>query len=233
MTIDLDIATLLTPENIANLQRGFVFTLAASGIAWASGMILAMLLLLMRASGRRLPAALVTGFISYHRNVPVLVQLMLWYFGISTLLPQGLRQELNALGGEFFYTAIALALYISAYFCEDLRSGLRAIPSGQQEAARALGMGHMRAMLYVILPQCVRNALPSLMNNTVVLFKASSLGMAVGLAELTYVAREIENATFRTFEAYSVVTVIYLVCSMLLMFAGAALAWHFSKVQAR
>ena len=229
MTLDYDLAAILTPENVALLRRALVLTVSASGLAWTAGMLLAIGLLLLRLSGRPVAIALVKAFVSYHRNVPVLVQLMLWYFGISTLLPPGLRQDINQAGGELLFTVIALSLYISAYFCEDLRSGLRAIPASQQEAARALGLGFMGAMRHVILPQCVRNALPALVNNTVVLFKASSLGSVVGLAELTYVSRQIENATFRSFEAYSLVTVVYLVCCLLLMFCGAAIAWHFRK----
>ncbi|MCP6135468.1 ABC transporter permease subunit, partial [Klebsiella pneumoniae] len=76
------------------------------------------------------------------------------------------------------------------------RSGLRAIPEGQNEAARALGMGYLRAMWLVILPQGIRNALPSVINHTVLLFKNTSLAMVIGVTELTYVTRDIENQTF-------------------------------------
>lgn len=233
MSSDFDLGVILTPDNVALLKHAFVLTVSASGLSWAAGMLLATTLLMLRLSDQPVIVGVVKAFISYHRNVPVMVQLMLWYFGISTLLPQGLRQDINEAGGELLFTVIALSLYISAYFCEDLRSGLRAIPTSQQEAARALGLGFMGAMRHVILPQCVRHALPALVNNTVVLFKASSLGTVVGLAELTYISRQIENATFRSFEAYSIVTAVYLICCLALMFSGAAIAWHFRKVEAR
>ena len=81
---------------------------------------------------------------------------------------------------------------------------------GQSEAARALGHSYVGAMRYVILPQAVRNAIPALVNHTVSLFKNSSLAMAIGVAELTHVAREVESRSFRTFEVYAVATVLYL-----------------------
>ncbi|OZI31584.1 ABC transporter permease [Bordetella genomosp. 10] len=233
MTISFNLAAVLTPGNLEILAHGIEVTLAVSAASWTAGMMLSMVLLAARLSKNRLLLFLAHAFISYHRNVPVLVQLMFWYFGISTLLPTGLRQSLQEIGSEFIFSAIALSLYISAYFCEDLRSGLRAILPGQHEAARALGFNFVRSMAYIIMPQCVRNAFPALMNNTIVLFKASSLGMAVGLAELTYVAREIENATFRTFEIYAVATAIYVVFCLLLMLAGDLVSRRYRKEQAR
>ena len=88
-------------------------------------------------------------------------------------------------------------------------------------------------MRYVILPQGVRNCLPSLINHTVLLFKNTSLAMAIGVMEQTYASREVENYTFRTFESYLVATVFYLAFSLLLMGAGALLARHYSKALAR
>jgi polar amino acid transport system permease protein len=78
-------------------------------------------------------------------------------------------------------------------------------------------------MRYVMMPQAVRNALPALINHTVSLFKNSSLAMAIGVAELTHAVREVENLSFRVFEAYTLATVIYLACSLVLMAVGAAL----------
>ena len=97
---------------------------------------------------------------------------------------------------------IGLGLCQAAYFSEDLRSGLRAVPGGQEEAARALGHGRIGALRYVLMPQAIRNALPALVNHSVSLFKNSSLAMAIGVAELTHAVKEVENVSFRTFEVY-------------------------------
>ena len=94
-----------------------------------------------RSASRRAASLteLVAGYVSYHRNVPTLVQLMLWYFGISSLLPDARAVLANDHSGEAIFAIIGAGLCQAAYFSEDLRSGLRAVPTGQGEAARALG----------------------------------------------------------------------------------------------
>jgi polar amino acid transport system permease protein len=175
----------------------------------------------------------VKGYISYHQNVPTLVQLMLWYFGISSLMPEGVQGWLSEHHGEAVFAVIGLGLCQAAYFSEDLRSGLRSIAPGQAEAARALGHSYVGAMRHVLMPQAVRNALPALVNHSVSLFKNSSLAMAIGVAELTHAVKEVESLSFRTFEAYLLASVMYLVVSLLIMFAGAWLGRRAAIVGAR
>ena len=111
-----------------------------------------------------------------------------------------------------------------SHFSEDIRSGLRSVPPGQREASRSLGFSFTKSMRFVILPQAFRIALPPFINHTVVLFKNTSLAMALGAAEMTYVVREIENQTFRTFEAYTLATAFYLAVSLGLMALGVVVA---------
>jgi polar amino acid transport system permease protein len=151
----------------------------------------------------------------------MLVQILLWYFGVPTLLPDAAQSWVNAHDGELIFASIAIGLCMSAYFSEDLRSGLRSVHYGQQEAARSLGLGFFATLRYVTLPQAIRNALPPFVNHTVLLFKNTSLAMTIGAAEMTYVVREIENETFKTFEAYAVATLFYLAVSLGLMGLGA------------
>ncbi|TFY85040.1 amino acid ABC transporter permease [Pseudomonas nabeulensis] len=233
MKQDFDLAAILQGEYAELIVKGIEMTLQLALFAWLLAMILALALVTVRLTGNKLADRLVAGYVSYHRNVPTLVQLMLWYFGVPTLLSENTQLWLASHNTEYLFSVIALGLCQAAYFCEDMRSGLRAIPAGQTEASRALGLGYVRSMRYVILPQGVRNCLPSLINHTVLLFKNTSLAMAIGVMELTYASREVENYTFRTFESYLVATVFYLVFSLLLMGAGALLARHFSKALAR
>lgn len=233
MKQDFDLAAILQGEYAELIVKGIEMTLQLALFAWLLAMILALTLVTVRLTGNTLADRLVAGYVSYHRNVPTLVQLMLWYFGVPTLLSENAQLWLASHNTEYLFSVIALGLCQAAYFCEDMRSGLRAIPAGQTEASRALGLGYVRSMRYVILPQGVRNCLPSLINHTVLLFKNTSLAMAIGVMELTYASREVENYTFRTFESYLVATVFYLVFSLLLMGAGALLARHFSKALAR
>ncbi|MCG8708521.1 amino acid ABC transporter permease [Brenneria sp. 4F2] len=231
MTLDFD--AIFTGQFGAMIVDGAVLTLKLALGSWLLAMALALLLVVIRLTHKRAAVMLVAAYVSYHRNVPTLIQLMIWYFAIPTLLPESLQMWINDFNAEFIFSMIALGLCQAAYFSEDIRSGLRAIPDGQNEAARALGMSYGRAMRLVILPQGLRNSLPSLINHTVLLFKNTSLAMVIGVTELTFVTREIENRTFRTFESYVVASAAYLVFSLLLMGAGALLARHFQRVYAR
>lgn len=216
-------AILSNPDYVRMLWHGLEMTFVIATGSWLLAMSLALVLLTIRLTPSRIAEQAVAAYISYHRNVPTLVQLMLWYFGIASLLPESLQSWLNARGSEAIFGIVALGLCQAAYFSEDLRSGLRAIPSGQSEAARALGHSFVGAMRYVLMPQAVRNALPALVNHSVSLFKNSSLAMAIGVAELTHAVKEIENQSFRTFEIYLVATLIYLAISLAIMAVGAAL----------
>lgn len=226
-------AILLNPEFSRMLIEGVKMTLLIAGGSWALAMALAFLLLTLRLTPSRLAERFVAGYVSYHCNVPTLVQLMLWYFGISSLLPDPMQAWVGEHHAEVLFSILALGLCQAAYFSEDLRSGLRAIPPGQEEAARALGNSFLGAMRYVLMPQAVRNALPALINHSVSLFKNSSLAMAIGVSEMTHAVKEIENTSFRAFESYLLATVMYLAFSLLIMAAGAWLARRFRVVAGR
>ncbi|PLR36464.1 ABC transporter permease [Chimaeribacter coloradensis] len=229
----LDFSTVMSGQHGRMILDGMVVTLELALGAWLLAMVIALILVVIRLTHARSAQWLVSAYVSYHRNVPTLIQLMMWYFAIPTLLPEAVQMWVNEFNAEFLFSLFALGLCQAAYFSEDLRSGLRAIPDGQTEAARALGMGYVRSMRLVILPQGIRNALPSVINHSVLLFKNTSLAMVIGVADLTYVTRDIENQTFRTFEAYLVATLGYLAFSLLLMGAGALLARRFQRAYAR
>ncbi len=226
-------AILLNADFAAMLVKGLQMTLKIAAGSWLLAMTLALVLLVVRLAPGRAAQRLVAVYVSYHFNVPTLVQLMLWYFGIFSLLPDALQTWLSNNNAEAILSIVALGLCQAAYFSEDLRSGLRAIPGGQTEAARALGHGYIGSMRYVILPQAVRNAMPPLVSHSVSLFKNSSLAMAIGVAELTHAVKEVESQSFRAFEAYLIATLVYLAVSLLIMVVGAWLGRRYSIVGAR
>jgi polar amino acid transport system permease protein len=214
-------AILMNADYAGMLWQGVRMTLWVFLGSWVLAMTTAFVLLAVRLTPFRPAQGLVRAYISYHRNVPTLVQLMLWYFGIASLLPDATQSWLSEHQAEALFAVIGLGLCQAAYFSEDLRSGLRAVPVGQSEAAMALGHDFLGILRFVLFPQAVRNALPALVNHSVSLFKNSSLAMAIGVAELTHAVREVENLSFRAFEAYLIATVVYLALSLLIMGLGA------------
>jgi polar amino acid transport system permease protein len=202
------------------LLSGAITTFELAAASWVLAIGLGTVLAILRASGA-VATKIVAAFASYHQNVPMLVQILLWYFGVPTILPYSAQSWANAHNGELIYASIAVGLCMSAFFSEDIRSGLRSVPYGQQEASRSLGLSFLATLRFVTLPQAIRNALPAFVNHTVMMLKDTSLAMTIGAAEMTYVVREIENETFRTFEAYAVATAFYLTVSLSLMGLGA------------
>jgi polar amino acid transport system permease protein len=227
MKLHFDLATVLRGDYGALFLHGVVLTLEMAVLAWLLSLVIGIVLTLIRMTNVRPAKAFVATFVAYHRNVPMLVQILFWYFGISNILPDALQQWLNQYNGQFIFAVIAIGMCSGAYLSEDIRSGLRAIPYGQYEASRALGLNFLTGMRFVVLPQALRNAIPPMINHAVLLFKNTSLAMAIGAAELTYVTRQIENETFLSFESYFVATVIYLGISLLIMLGGARIATHF------
>ena len=218
----VDFAVLLRGDYPQQIASALVTMLELTALTWVLAMILGTLLALARMTGSRLAQAAVAAWVEYHQNVPMLVLIFLWYFGIAALLPKGLQMWVNQHGGEFIFATIAIALAMSAYFSEDLRGGIRSIPKSQLEASRALGLSYLQSFRLVVLPQALRIALPTLVNHTVLLFKGTALAMTIGVAELTYVTREIETQTFKTVEIYLFATIVYLGISLLIMAGGSA-----------
>jgi len=219
-----DFGVVLQAPYLDWLIQGLYTTLALTGLAWIGAFTVGTTLAVIRLADVAPLNFLIAAYVAFHRNVPMLVHILFWYFGIPAMLPAALVDQINAVGGEFLMAMIAIALVMAAYIAEDLRSALRAVPSGQFEAARALGLSYLQAMRKVMMPQAFRIAIPTLVNQTLLMFKNTSLAMAIGVAELTKAAREIENVSFKVFEAYAVVTVMYLVLSLLIMWGGDILA---------
>lgn len=219
----IDLSILMRGDYPQLIAKGVVTMLELTAAAWVLAAVIGVVLTVIRMAPGRTARGAVAAYVEYHQNVPLLVQVFLWYFGIPTLLPLEWQQALNKHGTEFLFAFIALGLAMGAYVSEALRAGIRSIPTTQLEAARALGLTYLQSLKLVILPQAVRVALPALVNCTVLLFKNTSLAMAVGVVELTYVTREIESQSFRTVEVYLFATVVYLGISLLIMAAGSAL----------
>lgn len=220
--IHFDPLSLLQGQYLQWIISGLETTLELFFLCLISGFILALILTTMRISGIAPLRWFVAIYVEYHRNVPSLVQLLLWYFGVSAVLPYAVSTWVNQHSSEFLFAYIALTLNAAAFMSEDLRSGLRSIPGGQMEACRAMGLNFSQAMRDVILPQSIRASIPPLLNQSLALYKSTSLAMAISVTELTYVAKQIDNETFRTFDSFALVSIIYLIGSLVIFGVGFA-----------
>ena len=215
-----DVGLLLTGRYHDWLVKGLVTTIQLSVIAFVLALALGLLVAALRSVPFKPTQWLTAAYVEYHRNTPALVQLFFWYFAMPEALPQPVKEWIYRQNAEFVFAVIGLGLCLSAYIAEDVRSGMRAIPKQQQEAARAIGFSFAQSLAYVILPQAVRIALPSLVNRALLTVKNSSLAMTVGVGELIYQARQVESISFRAYEAFSFITVCYLAMTLSLMALG-------------
>jgi polar amino acid transport system permease protein len=224
MGYEFDFSVVLSGRYLDLFLRGLAMTMTLFVLGCVIGFVLSLVLTVLRAAPFPPLRWLVAAYVEYHRNVPLLVQLFVWYFGMPQLLPRWVNAYLNSLNPELGFAVIAVACFMAAYISEDFRSGLRAIPKAQREASRAMGFTFLQSMRWILIPQATRLAIPPLVNQTLHMFKGTSLAGIIGVSELTYTARQIEDETFRVFEAFGLVTITYLICSFALMMAGAALA---------
>jgi glutamate/aspartate transport system permease protein len=168
---------------------------------------------------RTLPGAVLPGlgriYVETFRNVPLLVQMFLWYFVLPELVPQAFGLWLKQLPDASFYTAIvALGFYTSARVAEQVRAGIQSLPSGQRFAALALGLTLPQAYVYVLLPMAYRIILPPLTSELLNIIKNSAVALTIGLMELTARARSMQEFSFQVFEAFTAATVIYIVINV-------------------
>jgi polar amino acid transport system permease protein len=192
---------------------GLALTLAIASVALTFALPLGIILALGRVSrfsAFHLPAA---AFVLLVRGLPLIMVIFWAYF----LVPLALGRTVPS-----FVTMIyALVFFEAAYLAEIIRAGIQGVPKGQVEAARSLGLGYLQAMSRIVLPQALRNMIPSLVNQFVALTKDTSLAFVVGINELTYAASQINNRTLtHPAEIFFLVAVMYfLICFSLTSFA--------------
>jgi polar amino acid transport system permease protein len=172
-----------------------------------------------RLSKNRLIFGLTSLYVELIRGIPLLVQLLWWFFAFPMII-QNVGRSLNFSALAAFQPApVAMAIFglvfcYGAYMSEIYRAGIQSIPRGQMEAARSLGMNYFQAMRYVILPQAVKVILPPVGNEFIALLKDSSLISAVAVADMTRRGREFTASTFMPIETYMMIALLYLVLTL-------------------
>ncbi len=192
--------------------EGIQWTLMISILAVIFGVILGTLLCFMRRSKISvlkipIPKVIASVYIEFIRGTPVLLQIFIVYFGTTSF---GLKIT------PIVACVIALSINSGDYVAEIIRSGIDAVDKGQLEAARSLGMNQRMAMQHIILPQAIRNILPAIGNEFVAIIKESSMASAIGVAEITYGAKLVTGATYRSFEPLIVAAICYFILTFTL-----------------
>lgn len=189
-------------SNFTYLLQGLVVTLKISFFALILALAIGVLVALMRV-WRYSPAQLAARvYVDFIRGTPALVQIFFVYYGLPFT---GLNLVAPVAG------VIALAINSGAFISEMIRGAILAVDPGQMEAGRALGMSYGRTMLRIILPQTVRPVVPPLTGEFITVIKGSSLLSVISIGELTRAGQQVIGATFRPFEIYAVVAVLYLI----------------------
>lgn len=215
-------AVLVSQPYLDWLLSGLQWTLLISVVAYALALVLGGGLgvaLTWPSPGPRRAATL---YVAFFRSIPLLVQLFLWYYVVPELLPETagdwLKRGLS--NPEYWTTSIGLGLFMSARIGEQTRAAINACGAGLRNAALAQGFGTWQGYRHVLLPVAVRYALPTYTSELLNTVKNSSLALTIGMLELTGQSRQIEAYTFNGIESFTAATVLYMLLSLIAIFAG-------------
>ena len=213
------------------LASGTMWTLLVSIFAWVIAFSLGSVLGVLRTTPLRIPKAIATAYVEVFRNVPLLVQMFLWYFVMPEILPESmgtwLKQDLPNLVDlpfaqfsmwEFTAAVLCLGLYTASRVAEQVRAGILSLPRGQTNAGLAMGFTLPQVYRFVLVPMAFRIIIPPMTSEFLTIFKNSSTALTIGVLELTAQSRQISEYTFKTFEAFTAATLIYVVITLTVIF---------------
>jgi glutamate/aspartate transport system permease protein len=202
------------------LLGGLGWTLATALTAWVIALALGSLVGVLRTTPLRWAVRVGNAYVEVFRNVPLLVQMFLWFFVVPELLPRAAGDWLKQLPHSAFYTAVVcLGFYTSARVAEQVRAGIQSLARGQRQAATALGLTLPQAYRHVLLPMAYRIVMPPLTSEFLNVIKNSAVALTIGLAELTARARSMQEFTFQVFEAFTAATVLYILINIVVVIA--------------
>lgn len=226
-------AATLIIETLPRLLEGLLLTLQLTVASIAMGLVIATPLALLRVSDRPSLSLPVQAYTFLFRGTPLLVQLFLIYYGLSQLSWIRTSFAWSILRDPFWCALIAFSLNNAAYTTEILRGGIRAVPVGEIEAAKALGMSVAQRIRRIVLPIGFRLAMPAYGNEVVMMLKASSLASTITLMELTGTSRKIVAETFAPYEIFIAAAILYLSVTFLFTSTFSALEERLSRHRRR
>ncbi len=201
------------------LASGFMWTISVSITAWVLAFTLGSIVGIARTTDIRWLRGIATIYVEIFRNIPLLVQMFLWYFVFPELLPEdaGMWVKRDLPMPEFTTAVVCLGLYTASRVAEQVRAGIQSIGLGQRNAGLAIGLTPVQVYRYVLLPVAYRIIVPPLTSEFLTIFKNSSVALTIGVLETTAQARQIEEYTFQGFEAFTAATLLYIVVTSTVM----------------
>jgi glutamate/aspartate transport system permease protein len=205
---------------------GLGWTLATALAAWVLALAIGAVVGTVRTTPIKWLVRLGNLYVEIFRNIPLIVQMFLWFFVVPELLPQAAGDWVKQMPppwGSYLPAVMCLAIFTSVRVAEQVRAGINSLPRGQRMAAIANGFTEAQAYRYVILPQAFRIILPPLTSEFMNVIKNSSVALTIGLLELTGRARAMQEFSFRVFEAFATATLIYLLTNLIVVLLMRAL----------
>jgi glutamate/aspartate transport system permease protein len=200
------------------LLSGLEVTIVTALAAWLIALVTGTIVGVMRTLPSRIASGLGFAYVEFFRNMPLLVQLFLWFFVLPEVVPASWGIWLKQMPHAPFYTAaIGTGLFMSARVAEQTRAGINSLPRGQKMAATALGLRTPQIYRYVLLPIAFRIILPPLTSEFLSTIKNTSVALTIGLIELTAEARAMQEFSFQVFEAFTAATVLYLLINIVVV----------------
>jgi glutamate/aspartate transport system permease protein len=212
-----------SPEGVGTyldtLWWGLLWTLQTALLAWVMALVLGAIIGTLRTMPNKWVVRLANGYVELFRNIPLLVQMFLWYFVLPELLPASIGNWLKSLPNAAFVTAVlSLGFFTSARVAVQVSAGIHSLPRGQTLAGTALGLTLPQTYRYVLLPMAFRIVIPPLTNEFLNVIKNSAVALTIGLMELTARARSMSEFSFQVFEAFTAATIIYIAVNVCVVF---------------
>jgi glutamate/aspartate transport system permease protein len=202
------------------LVVGLGWTLATALAAWVIALVVGAIVGTLRTTPYPWIVRVGNAYVEIFRNVPLIVQMFLWFFVMPELVPQALGDWIKQMPppwGSYVPAVLCLALYTSVRVAEQVRAGINSLPRGQAMAGTASGLTLFQTYRHVILPQAFRIVLPPLTSESMNVIKNSSVALTIGLLELTGRARAMQEFSFKVFEAFAAATALYLVTNLVVV----------------
>ena len=202
------------------LLVGLEWTLATALAAWVIALVIGSVVGTLRTTTVRWVVVLGNAYVEIFRNIPLIVQMFIWFFVLPELLPKGIGDAVKQMPppwGSYVPAVLCLGIYTSVRVAEQVRAGIQSLPGGQNLAGTALGLSRTQTYRYILLPVAFRILLPPLTSEFMNIIKNSSVALTIGLMELTGRARAMQEFSFQVFEAFAVATLIYLITNFVVV----------------